>query len=180
MKKALCLILSLLVCIPVLFCGCGKDEIVTVTINAATLSPAELSDLEKFAKDNGFESATYNKRKGVVEVKLGSLEHDKLTYSLGVTVIRNVYAMIESEQYPYIKDIRRNDIFSDMTVLVSKKAYEKANAADEISDFIGNCCLVYLKYEDMKEADKVCNVTIKDVKSGAVLSEKTYSVSSAD
>ena len=176
MKKALCVILALLVCVSVFFCGCGKSDKVTVTINASTLSQAELSDLEKFARDNGFDKAVYNKRKGVIEVTLGDTEHDKLTYSLGVTVIRNVYGLIDSEEYPYIKAVERNDIFSEMKVLVKQSAYEKAGKGEEISDYVGKCCLVYLNYEDMANEDKVCTVKIADEKTGVILSEKTYSV----
>lgn len=181
MKKTLSLILALTVCVLVCFTGCGNgNKVVTVSINASTLSQEELSDLEKFARDNGFESAKFNKRKGIVEVKLGTIEHDKLTYSLGVTVIRNVYGMIDSEEYPYIKDVKRNDLFTEMTVLVDSAAYEKADVGDEVSDFVGNCCLVYLNYEDMDMADKKCTVRIADAKSEMILSEKTYSVEEAE
>lgn len=177
MKRTLCGILAvIIVCASVFFCGCGKNKKVTVSINPLTLSPAELADLDKFAEDNGYLSAKMNQRKGVIEVVLDDTEHDKLTYSLGVSVIRNVYSLIDSDEYPYIKDIKRNDIFSDMTVLVNKTAFEKAGKANEIMDLIGENCLLYLSYEDLKEKDKVCSVKIADKKSGDVLSEKTYSV----
>lgn len=177
MKKALSLVLLLSVLTGVFLCGCSKkSDKVTVTINTAALSPKELSDLDKFAEENGYESAKFNKRKGVIEVVIDDTEHEKLTYTLGVSVIRNVYSLIDSEEYPFIKKIQRNDIFSEMTVLVKKSAYEKSGRGDEISDFIGNCCVTYLTYEDLKEKEKVCTVKIADEKTGDILHEKTYSV----
>lgn len=177
MKKIISILMILTVFVSVFMCGCSKkDEKITVSINTAALSPQELSDLDKFAEDNGYLSAKLNKRKGVIEVVLDETEHAKLTYSLGVSVIRNVFGLIESEQYPYIKNVKRNDIFSDMTILVNKSEYEKANKGDEISDFVGDCCVIYLTYEDLKESEKVCTVKIADEKTGDILSEKTYSV----
>lgn len=176
MKKTLCFVIALVLLLSVCLCGCGKSDKVTVSINASTLSQEELSDLEKFARDNGFESAVYNKRKGIIEVTLGTTEHDKLTYSLGVTVIRNVFGMIDSEDYPYIKDVERGDKFTEMTVFVKRDAYEKAEKCEEISDYVGKCCLVYLNYEDFEMKDKKCTVKIADYKTKTVLSEKTYSV----
>lgn len=176
MKKILCFTMALMLLLSVCLCGCGKSNKVTVSINASTLSQEELSDLEKFARDNGFESAVYNKRKGIIEVTLSDTEHDTLTYSLGVTVIRNVFGMIGSEEYPYIKDVDRNDNFTEMTVFVKRSAYEKAKKGIEISDYIGKCCLVYLNYEDLETEDKKCSVKIVDNKTKELLSEKTYSV----
>lgn len=177
MKKALSLVLIFSLAVTVFLCGCSKkNEKVTVSINTAALSPKELSDLDKFAEENGYESAKFNKRKGVIEVVIDDTEHEKLTYTLGVSVIRNVYALIESEEYPYITNIQRNDIFSDMTVLVEKSAYEKDGRGDEISDFIGDCCITYLTYENLKESEKVCCVKIADEKTGDILSEKSYSI----
>ncbi len=176
MKKILCVIFALLMLVCVCMCACGKSDKVTVSINASALSAEELSDLEKFARDNGFDKAVYNKRKGIIEVTLGETEHDKLTYSLGVTVIRNVFSMIDSEEYPYIKDVERNGNFTEMTVFVEKDAYEKDSQGDKISDYVGKCCLVYLNYEDYELKDKKCRVKIADAKTKTLLKERFYSV----
>ena len=176
MKKILCLVILLSVCVSVCLCGCGKSDKVTVSINASTLTQEELSDLEKFARDNGFDSAVYNKKKGIVEVTLGSTEHDKLTYGLGVTVIKNVFGMIKSEDYPYITDVDRNDNFTEMTVYVNKSEYEEDGKGDDISDYVGKCCLVYLNYEDFRQEDKKCTVRILDSETKKTISEKTYYV----
>lgn len=175
MKKTVYAVLAIVVCLCMLLCGCGKkNEKIKVSISTASLSQEELADLDKFAADNGFESAKYNQKDEVIEVVLSDIEHDKLTYSLGVAVIRNVYGMINSKRYPFIKNIERNSNFTDMTIYVKQSSYEKSGKSDEIMDFVGNYCLLYLEYEDIDREDKKCTVRIADNKTGLVLNEKVY------
>ena len=173
MKKKLVLLLVLVLALSALLCGCKKDNTVKVTINSSSLSQEELDDLDAFAVANGFMSAKLNKD-GTVTLIIDETQHDKLLYSLGVSVIRNVYGMIDSEEYPYVKDIERNDDFTSITIFVDRDKYEKSGDGNLCSVFTGNCCMVYLKYTEYKEKDKICTVTVADYKTKEEISKEVY------
>ena len=46
----------------------------------------------------------------------------------------------------------------------------------EIVDYAGNCCLVYLRYTDESEKEKTCLISLRDEKTGEILTEKTFNV----
>ena len=173
MKKAAVLLLVLVLAISSLLCACKKDNIVKVSIDSSSLSQEELDDLDAFAVANGFLSAKLNKD-GTVTLVIDELDHDKLLYSLGVSVIRNVYGMIDSEEYPYIKDIERNDDFTSITIFVDRDKYEKSGDGNLCSVFAGNSCMVYLKYTEYKQQDKICTVTIADYQTKEEISKDVY------
>ena len=173
MKKKIVLLLVLTLAFSALLCGCKKDNTVKVTISSSSLSQKELDDLDAFAVANGFLSAKLNKD-GTVSLVIDKTEHDKLLYSLGVSVIRNVYGIIDSEDYPYVKDIERNDDFTSMKIFVDRDEYEKSGDGNLCSIFVGNCCMVYLKYTEYKQQDKICTVTVADYKTKEEITKDVY------
>jgi len=177
MKKIISITLMLVCFLTAFLGGCGKEKTHTVTIYSSKLSQEELDDLDAFAEKNGYLSARYSKRDGLVYVTLDETNYDSMMYSIGVSVIRNVYGLMEDKEYSYIKKIDRNDNFSEMKVFVEKKGFEKSGQGELLSTYIGNSCVVYLKYDtELKTKEKVCTVTFYDEKTEEVLLEDSYSV----
>ena len=173
MKKKIVLLLVCVLAFSSVLCACKKKDTVKVSINSSSLSEEELSDLDAFAAANGFLSAKLNKD-GTITLIIDETEHNKLLYALGVSVIRNVYGMIGSEEYPYVKDIERNDDFTRITIFVDRAEYEKSGDGNLCSVFAGNCCMVYLKYTEYKEKDKICTITVADYETKEEITKDVY------
>lgn len=176
MKKITAAVLALCVLFTCALIGCGKDDgKVRVNISAQSLSQDELDDLDSYAEKNGFESAEYNKRKGIIEVEIDETDYDTLMYKIGVAVIKNVYGLMNSDSdYPYIKNIDRNKDFSEMKIDVVKSEYEKDSTSELMVELVGQSCLVYQSYTQSDRDDQHCTVTVRDNDTKEVLYEKTY------
>lgn len=174
MKKAISALIVLSVFTALFLCGCGKDTSETATVNSLAY---KVDEVESFARENGFDFTVHN---GDAEFMTDELRRQEFVYSLGTTVIRNVFSLIDSKEYSYIKNIKRSEYFTEITVLVNQKKYEKAKKGDEISNYIGMNCLVYLKYEDMEASQKKCLVKIADSESEMILKETLYTISEGE
>ncbi|MGN0463575.1 MAG: hypothetical protein ACI4GA_02595 [Acutalibacteraceae bacterium] len=176
MKKSLAVIVAFSLFISCFMLGCGKsDGRVKVNISASSLSKAQLDDLDAYAEENGFDSAEYNKRKGVVSVVIDEDDYDILLYKVGVAVISNVYGLMNSDSdYPYITNIERNKDFSEMKIDVRKTDYEKDENSRNMIDFVGQSCLVYQGYTDTKLKDQHCTVIVRDKDTKEVLYKETF------
>ncbi len=176
MKKIATAILALTLALSCVLLGCGKDDgKVRVNISAQSLSQDELDNLSDYAEKNGFESAEYNKRKGIIEVEIEENDYDMLMYKIGVAVIKNVYGLMNSDSdYPYIKNIDRNKDFSEMKIDVVKVDYEKDSTSALMVELVGQSCLVYQSYTQTDRDEQNCTVTVRDVDTKEVLYEKVF------
>lgn len=176
MKKSLAVIMALTVMISCLMLGCGKkDGRVKIDISASSLSEAELEDLDGYAEKNGFKSAEYDKKNGLISVEIEDNDYDILMYKIGVAVIENVYGLMNSDtDYPYIKDIERNKDFSEMKIDVVKKDYEKDSTSPLMVNLVGQSCLVYQSYTQNDRKDQHCTVIIRDTDTKEVLYKETF------
>lgn len=173
MKKIFCTILAAVLVFTLFLCGCTKKQSGKASINSLTYKADEI---ELFAQENGFDFTVHN---GTSEFMTEELLREELVYSLGKTAIENIFSLIGSEKYPYVKDVRRdNNDFRNITVSVGRKGFEKADKGDELSAFIGRNCLVYFKYDNETElSEKTCTVKIVDSETEMILSENIYALS---
>lgn len=176
MKKSLAAIMALAVLLSCCLLGCGKkDGKVRVNISASSLSQAELDDLDTYAQKNGFESASYDEKKGLISVEIEDNDYDILMYKIGVAVIENVYGLMNSDtDYPYIKNIDRNKDFSEMKIDVVKKDYENDSTSPLMIELVGQSCLVYQSYTQNDRKDQHCTVIIRDTDTKEVLYQQTF------
>lgn len=176
MKKISVSILALTLLLSICLLGCGKNsERAKVNISASSLSQADLDDLDGYAQKNGFQSAKYDEKNGVISVEIDEDDYDILMYKIGVAVIENVYGLMNSDtDYPYIKNIERNKDFSEMKVDVEKSDYEKDETSSLMVELIGQSCLVYQGYTENDRKDQKCTVIIRDADTKEVLLKQIF------
>ncbi len=176
MKKILVSVVALTMLLSCFMLGCGKnDGRVKVDISASSLSKADLDDLDGYAEKNGFQSAKYDEKKGIISVEIEDDDYDILMYKIGVAVIENVYGLMNSDtDYPYIKNIERNKDFSEMKIDVVKADYEKDSTSSLMVELVGQSCLVYQSYTQNDRKDQHCTVIIRDTDTKEVLYKETF------
>lgn len=182
MKKKIAIIVAVVVCIVAAVVIFGKpininrEERVKIDISASSLKKSDLEDLDAYAEKNGYVSAKYNKKDGTVTVVINEIDHKKMMYQLGVSVISNVYGMMNSDS-PYgdcIKNIERNKDFTEMIIDVDKETYQSDPTNYTMVTLTGNSCLVYLSYTDMPEEEQVCTVIVRDHLTKEVLVKEVF------
>ncbi len=176
MKKILVTVVALTMLLSCFLLGCGKDDgRARVDISASSLSKADLDDLDGYAEKNGFQSAKYDEKKGIISVEIDEDDYDILMYKLGVAVIENVYGLMNSDtDYPYIKNIERNKDFSEMKIDVVKSDYEKDSTSSFMVELVGQSCLVYQSYTENDIKDQKCTVIIRDADTKEVLLKQVF------
>ena len=180
MKKKVIIIVAVLVCIvaAVLAFRNGSDsqERVKINISASSLSKDDLDDLDEYAEKNGYISAKYNKKDGTVTVVLDDFDHQKMMYQLGKSVIANVYGMMNSDSpyYNCIKDIERNDNFTEMRIDVDREIYESDSSFASMITLTGNSCAVYLSYTDLPREEQICTVIVRDAMTKEVIAKEIF------
>lgn len=180
MKKKIAIIAVVVVFVvaAVLFFTKGSDEQgrVKINISASSLTKGDLDDLDEFAEKNGYISAKYNKKDGTVTVVLDDFDHQKMMYQLGKSVISNVYGMMNSDSpyYNCIKDIERNENFTEMRIDVDREVYESDGSYAAMIPLTGNSCIVYLSYTDMPREDQNCTVIVRDAVTKEIIAKELF------
>lgn len=169
MKKAVALFLCLIAVLGLVACS---GDTVKVEIPALFLNEQELSNLDEYASINGYLSAEYNQKSDTVTLKMTKFSYDLQLTSMGMTVLKSLNEMVESDTFPYLKSIDTySDDFSEITVLVDAEAYNADSTRSLLSMSVGETALMYGVYTTKKKP--TCTVTVKDAKTGSVLEEKT-------
>lgn len=180
MKKKIVIIAVAIVCIIAAVLaftkGSDKQERVKINISASSLSKDDLDDLDEFAEKNGYISAKYNKKDGTVTVVLDDFDHQKMMYQLGKSVISNVYGMMNSDSpyYSCIKNIERNENFTEMRIDVDREIYESDGSYSAMIPLTGNSCIVYLSYTDMPREEQNCTVIVRDAVTKEVIAKELF------
>ncbi len=179
MKKILfalvCAALLLLLC----SCGKGKDT-VKIAISQNAISASDREDLDAYAQKNGYEKVKLN-RDGTATIYLSETKKDSMLYSLGKAVISNVYSLMNSDSdYPYIKDIDRNEDFTDMRIDVVREEYEKDSSKDLIFNLVSSSCLAYLSYTGYDEEEQKVTVTVRDNVTKEIIEQRTFTQNQTD
>ena len=105
---------------------------------------------------------------------MNSLAHDMMLINVGIQTIKNMANSIESEKYPFFKELNKyNDNFSEITVFVDKAGYTAEGTDKEgFMAFIAGCGIYYQLYTT--ENDYTCKVVIQDKESGEILDAKIF------
>ncbi len=132
------------------------------------------NDLDLFCKDNNYEACTIDEQAQTFTVTMNALTHDMMLINVGMQSIKNMANSIESEKYPFFKELSKyNDDFSEIAVLVDKAGYTAATTDKEgFMAFIAGCGIYYQLYT--VENDYSCKVVIQDKESGDILDAKLF------
>lgn len=153
-----------------------KDRNATVnfTMPLYYLEEKYQNDLDAFCKDNNYIACTIDTQAQTFTVTMNALTHDLMLINVGIQSIKNMANVIESEKYPFFKELNKyNDDFSEITVLVDKAAYTaQNNDRESFTAYIAGCGIYYQLYTESN--DYSCKVTVKDKDSDEILDTKTY------
>lgn len=153
-----------------------KDRNATVqfTMPLYYLEEKYQNDLDTFCKENGYIACTIDKQAQTYTVTMNAMNHDFMLVSVGIQSIKNIANSIESEKYPFFKELNKyTDDFTEITVLVDAEGY-KAEGVDRESfmAYIAGCGIYYQLYT--VENEYSCEVTVKDQKTGEVIDAKVF------
>lgn len=130
------------------------------------------NDLDLFCKENNYEACTIDEQAQTFTVTMNALTHDMMLINVGIQAIKNMANSIESEKYPFFKELSEyNDDFSEIKVLVDKAGYTSADKEGFMA-FIAGCGIYYQLYTT--ENDYSCKVVIQDKESGEILDAKLF------
>ncbi len=132
------------------------------------------NDLDLFCRENNYIACTVDEQAQTFTVTMNALNHDLMLISVGMQSIKNIANVIESETYPFLKEIvRYDDIFSEITVAVDKEGYNAASTdKDSFMAFIAGCGIYYQLYTTANNYS--CKVIVQDKASGEVLDAKLF------
>lgn len=149
------------------------DKIVEFEIPLLFVEAEYQNNLKKFAREKGYESATYTRNKQGVKIRLKALSYDMYLIKVGLQTINAICETFESEDYPYVKNLGEyEDDFSHVTLLVDSSKYLKAENKDELFTHVSNCCAYYL-LQDNDGPNKYL-IDICDEKTGSRLESRQF------
>lgn len=149
------------------------EKIVEFEIPVLFLESQYQNNLKKFAREKGYESATYSFDKKRVVIRLKALSYDLYLIKTGIATISAICETIESEEFPYVKNLGEyEDDFSHVEMLVDSAAYREAENTDDLFAHVSNCCAYYL-LQDKNGPDKY-TIDICDEKTGAKIESKKF------
>ena len=97
-----------------------------------------------------------------------------MTTKKGFGIINTIGQLMESDTYPYFKNLGEyNDNFSYIELTVDKKGYEKDEFSSQLPAYIADICMHNYQLFTTT-ADYSCTVAVKDAKTGKVIYENTY------
>ena len=137
------------------------------------------NDIDLFCKENNYESCVIDEQAQTFTVTMNALTHDMMLINVGIQSIKNIANSIESEKYPFFKELNKyNDDFSEITVLVDKAGYTAEGTDKEgFMAFIAGCGIYYQLYTP--ESDYSCKVVVQDKESGEILDAKLFEQNNA-
>ncbi len=149
------------------------NEIVEFEIPLVFVDQKYQKNLNKYAKENGYESATLSWDKKKVKIRLKALSYDIYLTQTGISTIRAICETFESKDYPYVVNLGEyEDDFSYVTLLVNKKKFKKADNVDSLFTHVSNCCAYYLLQDN--DSPNEYKIDICDEKTGKLLASKSY------
>lgn len=150
-----------------------KDT-VKITIPLSFVDEEYHNNLDLYCEKYGYISAKLNEKDETVTIKMNALSHDLLLAQIGMKVIKSIYNIVESGDYPYVKSIDSYDSknFSEVVVSVDKEKYEADKTSSLMPFALAQCCFVYQAYTE--STDYKCTVTVADAKTKDIISTKTY------
>ncbi|MCM1365498.1 MAG: hypothetical protein NC122_09195 [Faecalibacterium sp.] len=149
-----------------------KNRTVSIELPLSVIDEKYQNDLDAYCEDNGFISAKLNKRTQTVSIKMKSFSHELLLSNVGMKVLKSINEVASSKEYKCVKEIKsvNTDDFSEVTILVDKKKYEKNGISAAF--VIGQSCLLYQLYTE--EPSYNCTVNVIDKKTNQLIDKRIY------
>lgn len=130
------------------------------------------NDLDLFCKDNNYIACTIDEQAQTFTVTMNAMTHDFMLINVGIQSIKNIANSIESEKYPFFKELSKyNDDFSEITVVVEKEGYQNTDK-ESFMAYIAGCGIYYQLYT--VENDYSCKVIVQDKESGEIIDSKVF------
>ena len=139
-----------------------EDEI-KITVPLISIDEEYRDDMDALCKAYGYTSAKLNKRKETVTITTNAFRHKLAMTRIGMRVIKAIYDLEESKDYPYlvsIDDVNKDD-FSSATITVKADKFQ-----DLLPYVIGQDLMIYKFYEGKN--DFHVSVTVKDEKGNLI------------
>ena len=127
MKKALCVLLCLLLVLPLAACKKGGDpnsifvstesttesendikDTVKVNFPQSVIEEEYRDDLDAFCEKYGYKSAKVNSD-GTVTIKMSAFSYELLLTQRGMEAVKAIYDVAEGGKYPFVKGIKSYD-----------------------------------------------------------------------
>lgn len=132
------------------------------------------NDPDTFCREHNYISCVIDEQAQIFTVTMNSMTYDFMLINVGLQSIKNISNAIESEKYPFFKELREyNDNFSEITVLVDGAVYKAATPESEaFMAFIAGCGIYYQLYT--VENDYECKVVVRDSASKDIIDAKVF------
>lgn len=191
MKKALCVLLCLLLVLPLAACKKGGDpasifvstestsdsesdikDTVKVSFPRSVIEEEFRDDLDAFCEKYGYKSAKLNSD-GTVTVKMSAFSYELLMTQRGMEAIKAIYNVAESGKYPFVKEIKSYDDknFGEVSVLVDRVKYQSADNAAQMLLALAQACYTYQVLTGNAFA---CTVTVIDSETQKTVDMKDF------
>lgn len=147
------------------------DKKYNLTIPASAVEAEFQGDLNSYAETYGYELKENSD--GTVTLKMKGTSYSLLLSRMGMKVIKELAAFVDSGDFPYIVEIGDySSDFSHILLLVKPKKFQSSDTKEQLSLLVGQCGLYYQTFTHNK--DKKCEVIFADYKTGDILARETY------
>ena len=151
----------------------NPDKLVKITMPLSYFDAENQTDIGGFFKKSSYKSCKVNEKNNTFTITIKSINHDFMLSNVGLQVVKTLATLLDSDDYPYIKELGRyNSDFSEIELIVDEKQYKQEKDPEILLAFVGSSGIYYQLYTTENEYQ--CKVAIKGAKSGKILAEKTF------
>ncbi len=148
------------------------EDVVRINIPIGLIDAQYHDNLDKYVQENGYISAK-KKSNGTVTIRMRSLTHALLLTKIGMKIMREMGAIVDSGDYPYAVRLGKyNEDFSEIVMLVKTEEYQQSPDATNLPYMLAQCGLYYQLYTT--EKNRECKVIIADHETNKIVYEHTY------
>lgn len=145
---------------------------VEVTLPAAFFEGEDVAVTVANAEENGFGEATVNDD-GSVTYKMSKSKHKEMMEEMAVSVEETKRSLVESGDFPSIKNVETNKDYSHFTLSVDREAYE--NSFDAFATMsVGMVGSMYQAFNGVKADAMEVLIEVKDVDTGEIINSVVY------
>lgn len=153
------------------------DALVQFSMPLYYLEEKYKNDLDLFCKDNNYIACTIDEQAQTFTVTMNAQTHDWMLSDIGIQSIKNIANSIESEKYPFFKELGNSvkiseSGFKEISVFVDRAGYEAESDKESFMAYIAACGIYYQLYT--VENDYSCKVIVQDKESGEIIDSKVF------
>lgn len=194
MKKTLCLVLCFIFAFSFVSCKKGDDETTTnpdpwvipeqsteprkdpnedviINIPLSLIDKEYHNNLDAYVQNHGYISAVLEDNE-TVTIKMRALSHSILLARTGTMVMKEIGAIIDSGDFPYVVDLGEySRDFSYITLLVKGKEFKKADTS-LLPYMLAECAMYYQLFTTNTQHKS--EIVVADHETKEILFQKTY------